>query len=441
MLHLAAIASPIGSHLGGWRHPEAFEDSAAGLEAGIELAELAERGKLDLLFLADGNGVRAMSTPKVFAANAPSSRPGWYEPTTYLSAIAMKTKHIGLVATATTSLEEPYTVARKFGSLDKISKGRAGWNVVTTGMEEEALNFSQDQLLPRDQRYERAREFIDVVCGLWDSWSEDAFVHNKREGLYLDPEKVRVLNHVGKYFKVKGPLNIVRSPQGRPIIFSAGQSDSGKDMSAQYADCVFAKTKTKEMSMALYADIKGRMAKYGRDPDTLRILPGVSVYVGRTAEEADELLAELNALISPELGLDFLSKEVGMDLSQYPLDGPMPKVEGERLGLNSSRLSIGAMAEQQGLTIRQTYERVAATNGHPLFKGTAKDVADQIEDWYNSKACDGFTLSFPVVPRGLRDFVDMVVPELQRRKIFRSEYTGRTLRENMGLPDAPSQYD
>lgn len=434
MLTLATVATPQGNHLGGWRHPDAFPDSAASLEAGIEIAELAERGKFDLLFLADGNGVRALDNPSVFAANSPSNRPGWYEPTTYLSAIAMKTQHIGLVATATTSLEEPYTVARKFASLDKLSKGRAGWNVVTTGMAEEALNFSLDELLPRDLRYGRAREFVEVVQGLWNSWADDAFVQNKETGQYLDPARVNMLNHKGEFFKVRGPLNVSRSPQGRPLIFSAGQSSDGKELSARYADCVFAKVKSKDMGMELYADIKGRMPSYGRDPDSLRILPGLVVYLGRTSAEAEDLLEELNGLISPELGVDFLSREVGMDLSQYPIDGPMPKVEGERLGLNSSRLSIGVMAEREGLTIRQTIERVSATAGHPMFTGTASDIADQIEDWYTSQACDGFVLQFPVLPRGLRDFVDLVVPELQRRKLFRQDYTGRTLRANMGLP-------
>jgi FMN-dependent oxidoreductase (nitrilotriacetate monooxygenase family) len=440
-LHLATLGSTIGSHLGGWRHPEAFADSVAGLEEGLEVAMLAEEGKFDMIFLADGNGVRAMANPLVFAANAPGSRPGWFEPTTYLSAVAMRTKHLGLVATATTSLEQPFTVARKFASLDKLSGGRAGWNVVTTGVADEARNFSMDQLLPRDERYERAQEFVEVVLGLWDSWAPDAFPQNKLTGQYLDPSKVHALNHKGKHFSIAGPLNVARSPQGRPIIFSAGQSGTGKEMSAKYADCVFAKVKTKELAIELYQDIKERMPAYGRHPDSMRILPGALIYLGRTAAEAEDLLAELNSWISPELGLDFLSREVDMDLSQYPLDGPMPKIDGERLGTNSTRISIGRMAERDGLSIRQTYERVASSLGHPVFKGSPTDVADQIEDWYTSRACDGFVLQFPILPRGLRDFVQLVVPELQRRGIFRRDYDGMTLRENMGLDPAPSQYD
>jgi alkanesulfonate monooxygenase len=439
MLHLVALALPIGSHLGGWRHPEAFEDSVGSLEAGIEIAQLAERGKFDLLFLADGNGVRALDKPRLFAANTPTNRPGWFEPTTYFSAIAMTTRHIGLVATATTTYEEPYLVARKFASLDRLSKGRAGWNIVTTSMAEDSMNFSRDEHVPRDERYERAREFVEIVFGLWDSWAADAFVHDKATGRYLDPSKVHILDHKGKHFSVRGPLNVARSPQDRPLVFNAGQSEDGKDVSARYADCVFAQTETKEIAQGFYADVKGRMAAYGRDPDSLRIIPGASIYVGRSRAEADELYDELNALIAPELGLDFLAKQLQMNLSGYDVDGPVPKIEGERVGMNSNRLALGKMAEKEGLTIRQLYERIVPTYGHPLFKGNAVDIADQIEDWHRSKACDGFMVQFPVVPRGLRDFVDLVVPELQRRGLFRKDYAGRTLRENMGLPAPASR--
>ncbi len=434
MLHLVTLAIPMGAHLGGWRHQDAFDDSVCNLEAGVEVAQLAERGKFDLLFLADGNGVRALDNPGLLAANAPNNRPGWFEPVTYFSAIAMKTSNIGLVATATTTFEEPYLLARKFASLDRISKGRAGWNIVTTSSAEDAFNFGREVHVERGARYDRAREFVEVVFGLWDSWAPDAFTQDKVSGRYLDPAKVKVLNHVGSHFSVRGPLNVARSPQDRPLVFNAGQSEDGKEISARYADCVFAQTETKDIAINFYEDVKGRVAKYGRSPESLRIIPAASIFVGRSRAEADEHYDELNTLISPALGVEFLSKCVHMDLRNYDVDAPMPPITGEVIGMNTNRMAIGRIAEREGLTIRQLYERIAPTFGHPLFKGTPADIADQIEDWYTSKACDGFMVQFPVMPRGLRHFVEYVVPELQRRGLFRKEYEGKTLRENMKLP-------
>lgn len=433
MLHLVSLAVPIGAHLGGWRHVDAFEDSVCNLEAGIEVAQLAERGKFDLLFLADGNGVRALDNPDLMAANAPNNRPGWFEPVTYFAAIAMKTRHIGLVATATTTFEEPYLLARKFASLDRISNGRAGWNIVTTSSTEDAFNFGRDEHMERGARYDRAREFVEVVLGLWDSWAPDAFIQDKASGIYLDPAKVKVLNHTGNHFSVRGPLNVARSPQERPLVFNAGQSEAGKEISARYADCVFAQTESKDVALDFYRDVKRRMEKYDRNPEALRIIPAASVFVGRSRAEADELYDELNALITPSLGVNFLSNCVHMDLSGYHVDEPMPPITGEVTGMNTNRIAIGHIAEKEGLTIRQLYQRIAPTFGHPLFKGTAVDIADQIEDWYKSKACDGFMVQFPIMPRGLRDFVENVVPELQRRDLFRREYEGKTLRQNMNL--------
>jgi len=434
MLHLAALGQPIGAHLGGWRHRDAYSDTVASLENGIEVAQIAERGKFDLIFLADGNGVKHMANRALFSYNEPIARPGWFEPLTYLSAVAMHTKHIGLVATATTTYEEPYSVARKFASLDKISNGRAGWNIVTTSNPDDSLNFNRTEHVAKDLRYDRASEFVDVVRGLWNSWAEDAFPQDKASGRYLDPDKVKVLNHKGEHFAVKGPLNMVRSPQGSPLLFNAGGSEAGKELAARVADCVFGGFHTKDLAQAAYRDAKDRTDKYGRSPDSLRIFPGAAVYVGRTETEADELYDELKSLIDPTIGVHYLSKHVQIDLSKYPIDGPMPAVEGEYIGLNTTRLKIGDMAKRENLTIRQTMERIVPTLGHPLFKGNPTQIADQMEDWYRSKACDGFLITAPVLPRGLRDFVDLVVPELQRRGIFRKEYTGKTLRENMRLP-------
>jgi FMN-dependent oxidoreductase (nitrilotriacetate monooxygenase family) len=440
MMNLVALAIPIGAHFAGWRHSGAFPKSATSLEASIEIAKIAERGKMDSLFLADGNGVRNMTRGETFEANLPTARPGWFEPVTLYAAISQHTKHIGLVATATTTFEEPYLLARKYASLDHISRGRAGWNIVTTSESEDALNFSLTEHMPRDVRYPRAREFVDVVKGLWDSWDEDAFPEDKATGRYLDASKVHILDHKGKHFQVKGPLNISRAPQGHPVLFTAGQSEDGKELAAAQADCLFAQTANKSVAQQLYADIKGRMEKHGRSRDALKFIPGVSVWVGRSRPEVDELWEELGSLIKPSLGLDYLSKYVSMDLAGHDVDAPMPVLEGEVLGINSIRMQIGSMAAAENMTIRQTYQRVIATMGHPIFKGTATDVADQMEDWYKSKACDGFMVTTPVVPTGLANFVDLVVPELQKRGIFRKEYTGRTLRENMGLPAPKSRF-
>jgi FMN-dependent oxidoreductase (nitrilotriacetate monooxygenase family) len=440
MMTLMTGLSGMGIHLGGWRHRDSYSQTCMHLENTINTAKIAERGKIDLLFLADGNAVRQMDKPALFAANSPSDRPAVFEPVTLLSAIAMHTSRIGLLATATTTYEEPYLLARKFASLDHLSKGRACWNVVTTSYPGDALNFSRAEHVARETRYERARECVDVCKGLWDSWAEDAFVQNKETGQYLDPTRVHPLNHKGKHFTVKGPLNVARMPQGYPVLFMAGQSEPGRDLAAYTADCVFAVTDTKKGGQAFYADIKGRMAKYGRHPDHLRIMPGASVYVGRTAAEADEYYDELQSLISPQVGVPYLSKLVEMDLSPFPLDGPLPDLSGETNAIASFRKSIADMAGRENLTIRQTYERVLPSMGHVTFKGSPKQVADEIEDWYTSKACDGFNISVPTVPRGLESFVDLVIPELQRRGLFHTDYTGKTLRENMGLPVPSNPY-
>lgn len=434
MLNLMTGLLGLGNHLGGWRHKDSWSGTLMNLDHMIETAQLAERGKLDLLFMADGNAVRQMDKPALFAANSPSDRPAVFEPVTLMSALAMHTKHIGFLATATTTYEEPYLLARKFASLDHLSKGRACWNVVTTSYPGDSLNFGRAEHVARNERYERAHEFVDVCKGLWDSWAEDAFPQNKATGQYLDPSKVHTLHHKGKFFTIKGPLNVARCPQGYPVLFMAGQSEPGREFAAHTADCLFAVTNTIEDGKKFYADIKGRMDKYGRAPDTLRIMPGGSVYVGRTRDEADELFDELQSLISPTVGVPYLSKLVEKDLSGYPLDGPLPDLSEETVGIASFRTTIAEIAKRDNLTLRQTYERVLPSMGHVIFKGNPKDVADQIEDWYVSKACDGFNIQTPVMPRGLKDFVELVVPELQHRGLFRKEYTGKTLRENMGLP-------
>lgn len=433
MMNLIFMPNAVGGHLGGWRHPDAWGDTVCNLGQIVEATRTAERGLFDAAFLADGNAVREMHRPALFSANSPSARPAGFEPTTLLSAVAMKTEGIGLVATSTTTYDEPYMVARRFGSLDLLSGGRAGWNVVTSSYAGDSRNFGREEHVARDLRYERAEEFVEVVKGLWDSWAQDAFPQNKETGHYLDPLKVRTLNHRGKHFAVQGPLNVPRTPQGHPVIFMAGQSGPGRELAAKHADALFAAGDSRESCQEAYADIKGRMTKYGRAPEHLRFIPGVSVFVGRSAAEADELYRELQELISPELGAHYLSRMLGLDVTGLPLDGPVPDVPDELVGGTSLRTYIIGMARREGLTIRQTYERVLPSLGHPVFKGTAADVADQMEDWFRGGACDGFMVSAPVMPRSLVAFVDLVVPELQRRGLYRMRY-GRTLRETMGLP-------
>jgi len=440
MMNLMTGMLGLGGHLGGWRHKDSWDDTVMNLDHAIEIAKIAERGKIDLLFMADGNAVRQMDKPALFAANSPSDRPAVFEPLTLMSAVAMHTKHIGFLATATTTYEEPYLLARKFASLDHISKGRACWNIVTTSFPGDALNFSRAEHVEHELRYERAREFVEVCKGLWDSWAEDAFLQNKETGQYLEPSRVHTLAHKGKHFQIKGPLNVARMPQGYPVLFMAGQSEPGREFAAYAADCVFAVTDTKEGAQKFYADVKGRLGKYNRRPEDMRIIPGVGVYVGRTAAEADEFYEELQSLISPDLGVPYLSKLCNMDLSKYPLDGPMPTEVENTIAIRSFRDSIVDMAKRDELTLRQTYQRVLPSMGHVVFKGTPSQIADQMEDWYKSKACDGFNIMTPVLPRSLNEFVDLVIPELQRRGIFRKEYTGKTLRENMGLPIPQNPY-
>ncbi len=440
MMILGLNAGSLGGHLGGWRHADAWPRTAMQLDCLIETAKLAEQGCLDLIFLADGNGVRQMDKPALFAANSPSDRPSVFEPLTLYAALSQHTKHIGFVATATTTYEEPFTIARKVASLDHISGGRAAWNLVTTSYAEDALNFSHTEHVARDTRYERAQECLDVVRSLWDSWASDAFIEDKASGRFLDPAKVRLTNHKGTHFQVKGPLNVARTPQGQPVVFSAGQSDAGMELAAYGAEALFGSASSKEMGQGVYADIKGRMAKYGRTPDQLRILPGLSVFVGETAAEADALYDQLQALISPALGVPYLSKIVGLKLSDRDIDGPMPETSGDQVGGTAIGRSIIDLAKREKLTIRQTYERILPSMGGNMVKGDAKHVADVMEDWYTSQACDGFVLSMPVMPRSLRDFVTHVVPELQRRGLFRRAYDSTTLRGNMGLAIPPDPF-
>jgi alkanesulfonate monooxygenase len=431
MLKLSVFMSPTGGHVGGWRHPDAETDGGFNYARWTEYAQLAERGKLDMLFLADGNGVNGIENPELLAHN-PTVRPVVIEPVCLLSALATATSRIGLVATTTTSYDEPFSVARRFAALDWLSHGRAGWNVVTSSNPEDARNFSHDEHIEHGDRYERAGEFVDIVGDLWDSWADDALVLDKQSGRFLDPDKVRLLNHKGKHFAVRGPLNSARPPQGHPIVVVAGGSDPAKDLAARTADVVFTITETKEAAKAFYAEVKERAVAYGRSPDDIKVFPGASVFVGRTAADADRLYTDLQALIPDSVGVQVLSKTCGMDLSAFPIDGPLPPLPETR-GITSFRNALVEMAARDNLSIRQLFQRVLPARGHALMKGDAAMVADEMEDWYRDKACDGFNLVAPYLPGGLADVVDILIPELQRRGLFRTEYEGTTLRESLGL--------
>ncbi|WP_206935203.1 LLM class flavin-dependent oxidoreductase [Roseococcus thiosulfatophilus] len=437
---LAANANAQGSHVGEWRHPDAWDRPAANLANAVRLAQIAEGGCFDLLFLADGNGVRNMDKPDLFAATSPSDRPGIFEPVTLLSALAMATSRIGLVATTTTTYDEPFHVARRFASLDHISGGRAGWNLVTTSNPGDALNFSHDAHVPRDDRYERAFEFAAVVKGLWDSWADDAFPQDKASGRFLDPARVHALNHHGKHFQVAGPLNAPRPPQGQPVVFSAGQSETGKELSAAMADCVFAIEGTLPRAQALYADLKGRLAKHGRTPDSLKVLSGVTIIAGETAAEAQALSDELDALVPDAVALDYLNKMTGLKFKLSTLDQPFPDLDTSEVGPTAIAQAIVARARGEGMSIRQASRAILPQMAGNLFVGSATEVADRMEEWYRGQGCDGFMIAAPVVPTGLERFIRLVVPELRRRGLFRTAYEGTTLRDHLGLPRPANRF-
>ena len=392
-------------------------------------ARIAEEAKFDLIFFADGIGVRADDEPA--GSLCRSSQNVELEPLTLLSALAPMTKYIGLVTTASTTYNEPYHIARKFASLDHISNGRAGWNIVTSWSEQEAWNFNRAKHLDYDTRYERAEEFVEVVTGLWNSWEDDAFIRDKASGIYYDQAKLHVLGHKGKHFSVRGPLSSARTPQGRPIMIQAGASAPGQEIAAKHADAVYTSNLDIETAQAYYASLKGRLATHRRAPEELLVLPAVTTFVAETREEAQRKFDELQALIDPLLGLQQIYRQMG-DLSGYPLDGPVPQPTNVQMKSDAERLY--RMAQRENLTIRQLYEKAAASSSIRCLIGTPETIADDLEKWFTGGAADGFNICPSHSPSGIEDFARLVVPELQRRGLFRTEYEGATLRENLGLP-------
>ncbi|WP_341279019.1 LLM class flavin-dependent oxidoreductase [Paenibacillus sp. FSL H8-0537] len=429
-LKLGAILHGVGGNIAGWRHPDAQPDASVNIEFYKQQAQKAEAGKLDFVFIADGLYINEKSIPHFLNR---------FEPLTILSALGAVTSKIGLVGTLSTSYSEPFTVARQFSSLDHISGGRAGWNIVTSPLEGSAKNFGKTEHPDHPTRYRIANEYLEVTRGLWDSWEDDAFVRDKESGQFFDPEKLHTLNHKGEFFSVQGPLNISRSKQGHPVIFQAGSSEDGKNFASKVADAVFAHFESIEQGKQFYDDVKGRAAAHGRYSEDIAILPGIAPIIGATDEEAERKYQELAQLVNIEKALDYLGRYFDHhDFSQYPLDEPFPEL-GE-IGLNSFRSTtdrIKRQAKEGGLTLRQV--ALQETTPRPTFIGTPERVADQIQQWFEQGAVDGFIVGSSI-PTGLTEFVDQVVPILQERGLFREEYEHDTLRGHLGVPVPENRY-
>ncbi|WP_433527011.1 LLM class flavin-dependent oxidoreductase [Nocardia pseudovaccinii] len=431
--HLNAFLMGVGHHEAAWRHPRTEERRVLDVRHFQELGRIAERGKLDSVFFADGLAVGPRIKRNTLAV---------FEPVTLLAAIAAATERVGLIATASTTYNEPFNLARKFASLDHISSGRAGWNIVTSGNEDEAFNFGFDAIPEHARRYERAQEFVDVTVRLWDSWESSAIVLDPDEGIFADPDKVHTIEYASDRFRVRGPLNSPRSPQGRPLLVQAGSSESGKDFAARYAEAVFTAQRSLAEGQAFYRDLKARLAKYGRSADELKVLPGLVPFIADTREAALALEQEFTDLISPDYALRQLSALLGVDLTEHALDAPLPPLpaESEIEGGKSRFTLVKELAERENLTVRQLIGKLGGGRGHRTFAGTPTDIADELQSWFENGAADGFNIMPPYLPGGLEDFVDRVVPILQERGLFRTDYTATTLRGHYGLAPVESQF-
>ena len=433
-LKLGAFMRPVSIHTGAWRYPGALPDANFNFAALKSYIQKLEAAKFDAVFMADHLAVLNMPVDALRRSHTVTS----FEPFTLLSALAAVTSRIGLMATASTTYDSPYHIARRFASLDHISGGRAGWNIVTTANPDAALNFGLEEDMDHDERYARAREFYDVVTGLWDSFADDAFVRDVESGIYVDPARMHVLAHKGKYLSVRGPLNIARPVQGWPVIIQAGASEAGRQVAAETAEVVFAAGGALETAKAFYADVKARAQAIGRDPDHMKILPGAFVVVGETVADAKAKRAHLDSLVHYDSGIGSLNSALGVDVSTFDPDGPLPEIPPSNAS-QSARDRIVASARKDNLTIRQLAARVGSFSGL-AFVGTPATIADEMERWLHERGSDGFNVMFPYLPEGLDDFVNKVVPELQRRGLFRTEYEGATLRENLGLPRPANRF-
>jgi FMN-dependent oxidoreductase (nitrilotriacetate monooxygenase family) len=436
MILSAFFFNPQGDHRMSWRHPRAPAREIFDFDYYRNLVEVAERAKLDAIFVADHLSIwDSVESGVAHYANAR------LEPLTLLTALAAVTQHIGLIGTASTSYSEPYNLARTFASLDHISKGRASWNVVTSAMDEEALNFGRDGNIDHAHRYDRADEFLDIVTALWDSWEDEAVLIDKATGFFADPERVHRLDHSGKHFKVRGPLNVPRSPQGHPLLVQAGSSEAGKNLATAYADLHFALIRSIDEGLLYRADINLRLAKNGRSPESFKILPGILPIVAGSAAEAQDKQAFLETLMLDKVGIDLLSSWSGTDLSAYPLDGPLPSLP-EESSFNGGRTSLNRVKHwaSQNLSIRQIAHKLANTGSMHSVAGTATEIADQLEAWFEAGAADGYNLMFPLLPEDWVNFAEQVVPELRRRGLFRRDYEPGTLRDRLGLPRPANRF-
>ncbi len=433
-LHLGAFMRPASIHTGAWRYPGAWPDMNFNYQHLKQCIQALERAKFDAFFMADHMAVLNMPMDALKRSHTATS----FEPFTLLSALSQVTERIGLVATGSTTFDAPYHIARRFASLDHISQGRAGWNIVTTSNPDAALNFGLDEHMEHGERYERAREFYDVVTGLWDSWADDAFIRDVDSGVFFDPSKMHVLGHKGEFLSVRGPLNIARPVQGWPVIVQAGASEAGRKLASETAEAVFTAQSDIEAGKKFYADVKGRMEKLGRSREHMKVLPACFVVIGETVEEARAKRAKLDSLVNYANAIASLSIALGHDASKFDPDGPLPEIP-ESNASKSGRERAIALARRENLTVRQLAQRLGGYSGLAMV-GTPKTIADEMQLWLESEASDGFTVMFPYLPGGLDDFVTRVVPELQSRGLFRRDYEGTTLRDHLGLPRPKNRF-
>ena len=434
-LRLGAFMRPASIHTAGWRYPGQFADANFNFAHHVRFAQTLERGLFDAMFMADHLALLNMPMDALKRSATVTS----FDPLTLMPALAAVTEHLGFMTTASTTYNDPYHIARKFASLDHISGGRAGWNVVTSANPLEALNFGKEEHLEHDLRYRRGREFYEVVTALWDSWADDAFIRDQESGVYFDPDKLHPPEFKGEFYSVKGALNVARPIQGWPVIIQAGASEVGRQFAAEVAEVVFAPTNNIDDAKSYYADVKGRMVRYGRSPDHLKVLPGCFVMIGDTVAEAKAKKKKLDSLVDPSSSIATLSVQLGCDASSFDLDGPLPEIP-ETNASKTARQKLIDLAQEESLTVRELAQYVGGSFGSLEMIGTPQTIVDEMEEWLQSEACDGFNIMFPFLPAGLDEFVEKLTPELQRRGLFRSEYEGKTLRENLGLPRPENRY-
>ncbi len=431
-LAVFASAGPVSGSHGGWRHPEATGDLLSGAYY-RDLGGLLEAGRFDLVFLAD-----ILAVPDRLGDSLDSQlRYGALgalrlDPLVVLGLIAGATKHVGLACTVSTTYFQPFALARSMATLDHLSGGRAAWNIVTSFQEAEARNFGCNEQLSRERRYDRADEFMEVVCALWDSWRDDALVRDRATPLFADPAKVRRIDHDGEWFKVRGPLNVSRSPQGRPVFVQAGASERGRDFAARWAEVVFVTHSTPEPAREFRLDLRARAERFGRNPDEIKVLPGVVPIIGETTKDAEQLRVLLKSLSHPEAGLSTLSYHLGVDLSRLRQDQVLPQAM-DVPGVEGHYREVAELTRRTGMSVATLGQQYGAGRTARGFAGTAHNVANRMQEWWEGGACDGFMLQIPYFPGGLERVVRLLVPELQRRGLFRREYTGTTLRDHLGL--------